>query len=29
MQWVAAADFDRYDFPPADATLLARLRAEG
>ena len=29
MQWAAPADFHRYDFPPADATLLARLQAEG
>jgi 8-oxo-dGTP diphosphatase len=24
--WVAPADLDRYDFPPADAGLVARLR---
>ena len=29
MQWVAPADLHRYDFPPADATLLARLQTEG
>jgi mutator protein MutT len=29
MQWVAPADLPRYRFPPADATLLARLAAEG
>jgi 8-oxo-dGTP diphosphatase len=29
MEWVASADLHRYDFPPADATLLARLTAEG
>jgi 8-oxo-dGTP diphosphatase len=28
MQWVAAADLQRYDFPPADATLLARLTSQ-
>ena len=28
MEWVAPADLHRYDFPPADATLLARLTAE-
>ena len=28
MEWVAPADLRRYDFPPADATLLARLTAE-
>jgi mutator protein MutT len=27
MAWVAPADFRRYDFPPADAALLARLEA--
>jgi len=25
MEWVAAGDLHRYDFPPADAALLARL----
>ena len=29
MAWVAPADFGRYEFPPADATLLARLQASG
>ena len=29
MEWVAPRDFHRYDFPPADATLLARLAADG
>jgi mutator protein MutT len=29
MQWVAPADFDRFDFPPADAALLARLATAG
>jgi 8-oxo-dGTP diphosphatase len=28
MEWVAPRDLHRYDFPPADATLLARLTAE-
>ena len=27
MEWVAPADFHRYEFPPADATLLGRLAA--
>jgi 8-oxo-dGTP diphosphatase len=26
LAWVAPADLDRYEFPPADATLLQRLR---
>lgn len=26
LAWVAPADLDRYEFPPADATLLERLR---
>jgi mutator protein MutT len=29
MEWVAPADFRRFDFPPADAALLARLEAAG
>ena len=29
MAWVAPSDLHRYDFPPADATLLARLTAAG
>jgi mutator protein MutT len=29
MAWVAPADFGRYEFPPADAALLARLEASG
>ena len=29
MQWVAPTDLHRYDFPPADRTLLARLAAAG
>ncbi len=28
MEWVAPADLRRYDFPPADAALLARLQAD-
>jgi mutator protein MutT len=28
MAWVAPADFGGYDFPPADAVLLARLAAD-
>jgi 8-oxo-dGTP diphosphatase len=28
MQWVPPADLHRYDFPPADAALLARLAAD-
>jgi 8-oxo-dGTP diphosphatase len=29
MAWVAPTEFRRYDFPPADAALLARLEAAG
>ncbi len=29
MRWVAPADLRRYDFPPADAALLARLERAG
>ena len=29
MEWVAPAELDRYDFPPADARLLTRLRRTG
>jgi mutator protein MutT len=29
MEWVAPAELHRYDFPPADAGLLARLRTAG
>jgi 8-oxo-dGTP diphosphatase len=29
MEWVAPADFRRFDFPPADAELLRRLEAAG
>jgi 8-oxo-dGTP diphosphatase len=29
MEWVAPADFRRYQFPPADAALLDRLEAAG
>jgi len=29
MEWVAPGDFARYEFPPADAALLARLVAGG
>jgi 8-oxo-dGTP diphosphatase len=28
MQWVPPADFHRYDFPPADAALLAHLASD-
>jgi hypothetical protein len=29
MEWVAPAEFRRYDFPPADAALLVRLERAG
>ena len=29
MEWVAPAEFGRFDFPPADAELLRRLEAAG
>jgi mutator protein MutT len=29
MEWVAPAEFGRFDFPPADAALLRRLEAAG
>ena len=29
MEWVAPADFSRFDFPPADAELLRQLQADG
>jgi 8-oxo-dGTP diphosphatase len=29
MEWVAPADLRRFDFPPADEALLARLEADG
>ena len=29
MEWVAPADLGRYEFPPADEVLLARLEAAG